>query len=71
MQLRKRGDVWYGTWQEGGRRIVRTTRCTDRKAAEARVRQWERDAADPNHAFAQTATLTAALKLLLRNEETP
>jgi integrase len=69
MRLRKRGDVWYGIWYEGGRRVVRTTKCTDKKAADAKVRQWERDAADPDHAAARTATLTDALTLLLRNDE--
>ncbi len=68
-RLFKRGRVWYGWVYENGRRITRTTKCRDRSAAEAVVRQWERDAADPDHAAARTATLTSALQLLLKLDE--
>src|SRR5512145_2235191 len=68
-RLFKRGRVWYGWFYENGRRIVRTARCRDRAAADAIARQWERDAADPDHAAARTATLTTALQLLLRLDE--
>ncbi len=65
----KRGRVWHGWFYENGRRVVRTTRCRDRAAAERVARQWERDAADPDHAAARTATLTGALQLLLDRDE--
>ena len=65
----KRGRVWYGWFYEDGRRVVRTTRCRDRAAAERVARQWELDAADPDHAAARTATLTDALQLLLARDE--
>jgi hypothetical protein len=39
------------------------------QAAERVARQWERDAADPDHAAARAATLTDALQLLLRLDE--
>jgi hypothetical protein len=68
-RLFKRGRVWYGWVYENGRRVTRTTKCRDRSAAEALVRQWERDAADPDHAAARTATLSTALQLLLRLDE--
>ncbi len=64
-RLFKRGRVWYGWFYENGQRVVRTTKCRDRAAAEVTVRQWERDAADPDHAAARTATLTIALQRLL------
>jgi integrase len=60
------GRVWYGWFYENGHRIQRSTRCRDKSAAEAVVRQWQRDAADPAHAAARTATLTNALQQLLR-----
>jgi integrase len=63
------GDVWYADIRVGGKRQKRSTRCTDKKAAEAVARQWERDAADPDHAATSKATLTAALNLLLRDRE--
>jgi hypothetical protein len=65
----RRGRVWYGWFYEDGRRVIRTTRCRDRSAAERVARQWERDAADPDHAAARTATLTDALRLLLKLDE--
>jgi site-specific recombinase XerD len=68
-RLFKRGRVWYGWVYEDGRRVTRTTKCRDRNAAEAVVRQWERDAAAPDHAAARTATLSTALQLLLRLDE--
>lgn len=68
-RLFKRGRVWHACFYEGGRRVIRTTRCRDRAAAEAVARQWERDAADPDHAAARTATLTGTLDLLLARDE--
>jgi hypothetical protein len=68
-RLIKRGRVWYGWFYQDGKRVTRTTKCRDRAAAEAVVRQWERDAADPDHAAARTATLTGALQLLLQVDD--
>jgi integrase len=68
-RLFRRGRVWYGWFYENGRRITRSTKCRDRAAAERVARQWERDAADPDHAAARTATLTDALQLLLKLDE--
>jgi len=70
MELFKRGDTWHCTYYDAlGRRVRRSTQCTDRKAAEARARLWERDAADPEHAARRNATLGDALSLLLRTRE--
>ncbi len=66
MRLFKRGRVWYCYVYENGVRIQRSTRCCDRKAAEAVAKQFERDAADPDHATASAATLRDALALLLK-----
>jgi hypothetical protein len=68
--MRREGKrVWYGIVYENGQRIQRSTRCVDRKAAEAVVRGWERDAADPDHAAAQKATLSDALELLVQRKQ--
>ena len=68
-RLFKRGRVWYGWFYQDGQRVVRTTKCRDRAAAEAAVRPWERDASDPDHAAARTATVTVALQRLLSLDE--
>ncbi len=68
MQLYKRGDVWHCAFYDNERRrIRRSTGCTDRKAAEARARLWERDAADPSHAAARDATLSQTAERYFRN----
>src|SRR5689334_10453494 len=63
---RSGGRTWYATFYENGVRVQRTTKCVDRKAAELVARQMERDAADPESAVLQAATLSDALKLLLK-----
>jgi len=68
-RLFKRGRVWYGWFYERGQRVVRTTKCRDQAAAERVARNWERDAADPDHAAARTATLSGAFQLLLKRDE--
>jgi hypothetical protein len=69
VRLYRRGDVWYCWFYENGKRVQRSTQCHDRRAAEARAREWERDVADPAHAAARKATLSDALKLLLRFDD--
>lgn len=73
MRLFRRGNSrsWFATFYENGVRVQRTTKCVDRKAAEVVARQMERDAADPESAVLQAATLSDALQLLLktRSEE--
>jgi len=64
----KRGGTWYGLFYESGVRVQRSTRCQDKKAAEAVVREWERSASDPNHAAAHSATLGQALELLIKSK---
>jgi integrase len=61
----KRGRIWYGWFYEGGERVQRSTKCTDRRAAETVVRDWERAAADPDHAAAHGALMREALALVL------
>ncbi len=65
MRVFKRGRVWYAQVYEDGVRVQRSTQCHDRKAAEVRAREFERDAADPAHAAAAKASLSDALQLLL------
>lgn len=57
----KRGDVWFAWVPKpgGGTRKV-TTNCTDKKAAEKRATELERDAVDPGHAAANQATTREA-----------
>jgi hypothetical protein len=62
MRLIKRRRVWHCQFYEDGRRIMRSTHCHDRQAAETIARQWERDAADPDHAAANKATMSDALR---------
>ena len=68
-RLRRRSDspYWQATYYINGNRVQRSTQCTDKKAAESLLRQWERDAADPAGAAARTTTLHDALKLLVGN----
>ena len=69
MRLFKRGRTWYATFYDDGQRVQRSTKCTDKKAAEIVARQWERDGADPDAAVRRTATLTDALKLLIDDRQ--
>lgn len=60
-RLFKRDGIWYA-WvprSGGGTRKV-TTNCTDRKAAEKRAGELEREAVDPTYAAAGKATVRAA-----------
>ena len=67
-RLYKRGSTWWGWFYDaGGRRVVQSTKCKDKRAAEAVVREWERAAADPDHAAANAATLADALKHFLKD----
>jgi len=65
MRLFKRGKIWHVYVYEDGVRVQRSTHCHDRKAAEQRARDLERDAADPAHAAAAKASLSDALQLLV------
>jgi integrase len=66
-RLRKRKRIWYATvYDRSGKAIERSTKCTDRKAAEAVAREWEREAADPLGAAVAKATLNDALEDLVR-----
>lgn len=62
-------DCWYVDLHVGGRRQRKSTRCTDKRAAEAVARQWERDAADPDYAAARGTTLGEVLADLLKEAQ--
>lgn len=67
-RLYKRGVTWWGWYyDQSGRRNNKSTKCRDKRAAEAVVREWERAAADPDHAAADAATLADALKQFLKD----
>ncbi|HKP64478.1 MAG TPA: tyrosine-type recombinase/integrase [Polyangiales bacterium] len=60
-RLYKRGRIWWGWYYRDGKRVCASTRCCDRRAAEAVLRQWERHAVDPDYAAAHSTTLSEAL----------
>ena len=66
---RKDSPVWQAAFYADGVRVQRSTQCTDKKAAESVLRQWERDTADPAGAAARTATLIDALNLLVKTRD--
>jgi integrase len=65
-RLYKRAEIWW-TWfyEPSGRRVCKSTQCTDKRAAELTLREWERGAADPAYAAAHTATIGSALERLI------
>lgn len=65
-RLYKVGGVYYADYtDENGRRRRRSTRCTDKQAAELKFRRWQRVAADPAHATAETITVNTAIHNML------
>jgi integrase len=67
MKLYRRGLVWYTDYYENGVRVQRSTRCTDKRAAQALATRWERDAADPDSARLRDATLSDVLTRLIKD----
>jgi integrase len=67
--LRKRGRVWWGTRTLDGVKERRTTRCTDRRAADIVAAGWERADASPRHHAAHTTTLASALLRLIADRK--
>ena len=65
MRVFLRGDTYHTYVYENGVRRSRSTKCRDRRAAEAVARGFEREAADPDHAVARGAMMRDALALLL------
>jgi hypothetical protein len=64
MQLRKRGEKWYLRGTISGERIEVCTGLTDKKAAEAWAREWQRDRADPGAAARRAARATTVAQAL-------
>lgn len=60
--LRRKGRYWYLRSRSEGRDTEVATGCTDRKAAEAWQREWERDRAEPGGDWSP-ADLDAAVDL--------
>jgi integrase len=63
----KLGKTWHCWIYEGKQRKSRSTHCHDKKAAELRARELEREAADPAGAAARRTTLQEVLELLLED----
>ncbi len=69
-RLFKRGNTWHA-WivcPSGGTRRI-TTNCTDRKAAEKRANELEREAVDPAYAAASKATTLEACSEYLASRQ--
>lgn len=72
LHLRKRGDTWHVRGTVAGLHVEQTTGLTDRRAAEAFVRDLERDLADPAgraRRAGQATTLQAAADLMIARYE--
>lgn len=72
MQLRRRGEKWYVRGTVNGERIERCTGLTDKKAAEAWLRSFERDLADPHRAArraSEAVTVQQAVDLTLARHD--
>jgi hypothetical protein len=67
-RLKRRGKVWYA-WvpRAGGGTELRSTLCTDKRAAEKVAARLERRAVDPQGEAQAEATVRDALGLLLRD----
>lgn len=70
MRLHKRNGTYYASIYEhqadGSKtRVRKSTGCTDKAAAEAVARRWERDATDPSIARTRDVTLQAVLTQLV------
>ena len=69
---RTRSPYWQAEWYDlNGQRHQRSTQCVDRRAAEGRLREWERAAADPAREAARLATIGETLQafVTLRHAE--
>lgn len=72
MQLRKRGEKWYLRGTVNGQRIEVCTGLTDKKAAEAWAREYQRDLAEPERAARRAAaafTVQQAVDLTLARHD--
>lgn len=69
-RLFRRGKTWYAWFYDAsGNRYQRTNRQTDKRAAEATLREWERRAADPAYAASHETTRDDALRSLMRDRK--
>lgn len=57
-RLFKRGGIWYCWYYVGPRRVKKSTQCTDRRAAELKLRQFERGTNGDTSAAAHAAEAT-------------
>jgi integrase len=65
-RLRKRGRVWYATYYDAqGQRCERSTKQTNKAAAESVAAEFELCAVDPHYDAANKTTLNHALQLLI------
>jgi integrase len=60
-RLFKRGKIWYGWFYQASKQVIRSTRCTDKRAAISVRAGWERAAADPAYRTSHETTLGGAI----------
>ncbi len=68
-RLTRRGRTYYAYVYENGIRKQVSTKCTDRRAAEEKARELEREYANPDHTAQKKATLADALTLLFEDRD--
>lgn len=68
MRLYKRADIWWLGWFENGREFRKSTKCTDKKAAQLVFNRVQRERADPTHAAAHSATVASAAARFLKEK---
>lgn len=67
--LRKRGRIWWASKTVDGARERKSTKCSDKRAAELVVARWERLDADPRHRAAHETTLETCLGWLIADRK--
>lgn len=65
MRLYKRGRIWWVRGWQNGKKLRKSTKCTDRKAADIFLKRIERQHADPAHHAANEATVESATERFL------
>ena len=68
-RIKRRGRVYIGVRTSDGKTQKRSTGYTERGNAEAVIRRWNREEADPSVAAARNATLSDAIRNFLNQNE--
>ena len=68
IRLRKKRNTWFARVVIDGKRVERSTGCTDEAEAKSVAEGWEAEAADPDYAT-KTTTLNDILGLLIEERQ--